>query len=169
MAAKSFYRRVAGKWTQIFGIVVSAGAANDGDIPALDATGRLDGSVMPVGLGADTASILASEALAAGDLVNVYTNAGAANVRKADASTPGKEANGFVLAAVSNGANATVYFEGTNTQRGGLTPGSRYYLAATAGSITATPITTVGQVDQFVGTAVSATALSFEPDDGVNL
>ncbi|RYF41284.1 MAG: hypothetical protein EOO27_46505, partial [Comamonadaceae bacterium] len=37
--------------------------------------------------------------------------------------TTGKEAHGFVLEAVANGAQANVYFEGTNTQVTGQTPG----------------------------------------------
>jgi hypothetical protein len=47
MAAKSFLRSVAGRLVHIAGVVVSAGAGNDGDIPALDANGRLDPSLLP--------------------------------------------------------------------------------------------------------------------------
>lgn len=55
--------------------------------PALDASGRLDSSVMPVGIGADTATIQTSEALASGDYVNIHDDvAGAFRVRKADAT-----------------------------------------------------------------------------------
>ena len=71
---------------EVEGTVVSAGAGNAGDIPALDATGKLDMSVMPNGIGADTAIIEASESLTAGDFVNIYNNTGTAIVRKADAS-----------------------------------------------------------------------------------
>lgn len=169
MAAKSFLRMVAGRTREIFGIVVSAGAGNDGDLVALDASGRLDNSVMPVGIGADTKSIQASENLAAGDLVNIWTSGGA-RVRKADASTSGKEANGFVLAAVTSGQNATVYFEGTITGLSGLTIGARYYVsAASPGAATATAPSGSGNVVQYVGVAVSATEISFEHDDGVIL
>lgn len=89
-----------------------ASAANK--VVKLGADGKLDVTVMPTGIGADTAVIVASEALAAGDLVNIWNDGGTAKVRKADASVAGKEAHGFVLAAVSNAANATVYFEGSN-------------------------------------------------------
>ncbi|WP_289241734.1 hypothetical protein [Delftia sp.] len=115
MAGKKFLRLVNNLVTEVLGIQTSAGAANAGDIVALDDSGRIDNSMMPVGIGADTAVIAASEALAAGDWVNVWNSTGA-KVRKADATTSGKEAHGFVLAAVTSGANATVYFEGTNTQ-----------------------------------------------------
>ena len=119
MAAKKFIRLVGGVLTEIFGVQTSAGAANAGDLVSLDDSGRIDGSMMPVGIGADTSNVVASEALAAGDFVNVWNDAGAFKVRKADATTAGKEAHGFVLAAVASAGTATVYFEGTNTQVSG--------------------------------------------------
>ena len=143
------------------GKVISAGAADSGKLAALDASGRLDTTVMPPGIGADTASITASEALAAGDLVNIWNNAGTANARKADGSTSGKEAHGFVLSAVSNGAAATVYFEGTNTQCTGLTPGGQFLSAGTPGKSVAAAPSASGNVVQRVGFAISATAMNF--------
>ncbi|MFC4923573.1 hypothetical protein [Delftia deserti] len=160
MAAKKFLRFVGNAITEVFGIQSSAGAANAGDIVALDDTGRIDNSMMPVGIGADTAVIAASEALAAGDFVNVWNSTGA-KVRKADATTAGKEAHGFVLAAVSSGANATVYFEGTNTQVAGQTPGP-VFLQATAGTGGTTAPSASGNVVQRLGVAVSATSVNFE-------
>lgn len=138
-------------------------------IVKLDATGKLDSSVMPVGIGDDAVNITASEALAAGDLVNVYSNAGTANVRKADASTTGKEAWGFVLAAVASSASAKVYFEGTNTQRSGMTVGTQFLSATTAGATTSTAPSTAGQIVQIVGMAVSATSMNFDRGDVVVL
>lgn len=139
----------------------SAGVGDSGKLPALDATGRLDQSFMPVGIGADTAVIAASEALAAGDLVNVWDSTGTPKVRKADASTSGKEAHGFVLSAVTNGANATVYFEGSNTAKSGLTAG-KLYLGTTAGATQSTAPSGTGQVVQIVGFATSATVMNFQ-------
>ena len=115
---------------------------------------------MPVGIGTDTKTIAASEALASGDWVNVWNSTGA-KVRKADATTAGKEAHGFVLAAVSSGGNALVYFEGTNTQVSGQTPG-RVYLQTTAGTGGATIPSASGNVVQNLGVAVSATEVNFE-------
>ena len=160
MAAKKFLRLVAGVFTEIAATVTSSGAASDGDLVALDSSGRLDNSVMPVGIGADTKTIAASEALAAGDWVNVWNSTGA-KVRKADATTAGKEAHGFVLAAVSSGANALVYFEGTNTQVSGQTPGP-VYLQTTAGTGGATIPSASGNVVQNLGVALSATEVNFE-------
>lgn len=160
MAAKKFLRLIGGVITEVFGVQSSAGAANAGDFVALDDTGRLDNSVMPVGIGVDTKTIAASEALAAGDWVNVWNSTGA-KVRKADATTAGKEAHGFVLAAVSSGADALVYFEGTNTQVSGQTPGP-VYLQTTAGTGGATIPSASGNVVQNLGVAVSATEVNFE-------
>lgn len=139
----------------------SAGAADAGKVAALDATGRIDTSMMPVGLGADTASIIASEALTAGSYVNVWSNAGAFAVRKADATVAGKEAQGFVLSAVASGAAATVYFEGTNTQVTGQTPG-KVFLQTTAGLGAAAAPSASGNVVQCIGFATSATSVNFQ-------
>ena len=161
MAAKKLLRLIGGVITEVFGVQTSAGAANAGDIVALDDTGRIDNSMMPVGIGVDTAIIDASEGLAAGDWVNVWNDAGTAKVRKADATTAGKEVNGFVLAAVTSGNPATVYFEGTNTQVSGQTPGP-VYLQTTAGTGGTTIPSASGNVVQQIGVAVSATAVNFE-------
>ena len=183
----------AGQLQEVASISTSAGAADAGKIIATNASGQIDGSflnatvssspnklvmtggdgkidvsVLPTGVGADTAVINASEALAAGDLVNIWNNSGTANVRKADASTAGKEAHGFVLAAVASGQPATVYFEGTNTQMTGLTPG-RQYLSTTPGKTSATAPTGSGQVVQAVGFAVSATAMNFQSNPPIVL
>ena len=167
MAAKKFLRLVNGVITEIFGVQTSAGAGNAGDLVSLDDSGRIDNSMMPVGIGADTSTITASETLAAGDWVNVWNDSGA-KVRKADATTAGKEAHGFVLAAVTSGNPATVYFEGTNTQVTGQTPGL-VYLQTTAGTGGATIPSASGNVVQSIGVAVSATAVNFERSAPVTL
>ena len=167
MAAKKFLRLINGVITEIFGVQTSAGAGNAGDLVSLDDSGRIDNSMMPVGIGADTSTITASETLAAGDWVNVWNDSGA-KVRKADATTAGKEAHGFVLAAVTSGNPATVYFEGTNTQVTGQTPGL-VYLQTTAGTGGATIPSASGNVVQSIGVAVSATAVNFERSAPVTL
>ena len=135
-----------------------------GDIHAAGALSwRWDGvkwvSEGGVASGADTATIT-SEALAAGDLVNIW-NSGGAKARKADATTAGKEAHGFVLAAFGSGVPAAVYFEGTNTAVTGLTPGPQF-LNTTAGAASSTAPSGSGNVVQRVGVAVSATAFNFQ-------
>lgn len=145
----------------------SAGAGDSGKIPALDATGKLSTTFLPSGIAADVAIVPASEALAAGDLVNLYDATGA-KCRKADASTAGKEAHGFVLAAVDNEANATVYFEGSNDQVSGMTPG-RLFLSATPGLATSTAPSASGNIVQRVGFATAATSMNFQAQTPVTL
>lgn len=168
MAGNKYIKNNAGMLTEEAAIQASAGAGDAGKIPALDAAGRLDTSMMPVGIGADTASIASSENLAAGDLVNIWNDTGTAKVRKADATTSGKEAHGFVLSAVTSPANATVYFEGTNTAVTGLTPGNQF-LATTAGTTTSTAPSGSGNVVQKVGVASSAASLNFEAQQPIVL
>lgn len=161
MAAPRYLNLVSGVQTQVVA-ATAGGAGNEEKIPALDATGLLALTMMPTGLGPDVETIQASENLAAGDFVQVWDNAGATRVRKADASN-GRAADGFVIAAVTSGQNATVYFEGSNTQLSSLTGGTIYYLSAiTAGAVTATPPSTAGQIVQRLGKAVSATRLNAE-------
>lgn len=145
-------------------IVQSTGAAVAGEGVGLDPSGRLDPSVMPVGIGANTTIAPASEALASGDWVNFWVNNNTVSVRKADASAGyGKKVDGFVLSAVTSGQNATVYKGGDNTALSGLTPGAVYYLSATSpGGITTTPPTASGHLWQPVGKALSASAISYQ-------
>lgn len=171
--AEKYLVRVNGLTRQQEAQTTSAGAGDAGKIVALDGAGKLDVTLLPTGIGDDTGLLAASEDLVAGDFVNIWDDAGTAKVRKADATTSGKEANGFVLDAVTSGNNATVYFEGVNDQLAGLSPGQRYYLAKVAGTIIATPLSqsggATGNLDQYIGRAISATALTFEPEAGVVL
>lgn len=160
MTDKYIYNN-AGTLTEKTATVTSAGGANAGQVVALDSGGHLDSTVMPTGVGLDTVSIVASEALSAGNLVNIYNNAGTPNCRKADASAAnaGKIAHGFVLAAVSSGANATIYLGGQNTQLSALTAGDVFL--STAGGVSVTAPSTSGYTVQRVGVAISATAVDF--------
>lgn len=145
----------------------SAGAGDSGKLPALDASGRLDTTFMPTGIGPDTASITTSEAISAGDFVNIWSSAGF-KARKADATAAGKHAMGFVLAAFGSGAAATVYFEGTNTAVSGQTPGD-VFLATTAGGATGTAPSGSGNVVQPIGFATSATSINFNAARSITL
>lgn len=187
MAAPRFLAYIAGRFKQVATIATSAGAGDADKIPATgaagtldpsllnaattgaskvvmtDGTGHIDSSILPTGIGADTASIVTSEAVSAGDFVNIWDSSGTPKVRKADATAEGKEAHGFVLAAASLGASATVYFEGRNTQVTSRTNGAMQYLSATTpGAVTETAPSTAGNVVQALGIAVSATSVDFE-------
>lgn len=171
MAAKSLLRLVGGKIAAITGIVTSAGAANDGDFVALDASGKFDLSVMPVGIGPDTKVLPVSEVagLGVGDYVNIFDDGGVESVRLADNSN-GRAAHGFVKSAAADGANATIYFEGANTDLSGLVSG-RVYLG-TGGGIIQTPlepITDAGKIHQLLGVSISPTESNTDIDDCIQL
>lgn len=161
MTAQKYLYNNAGQVTEKVATVTSSGSANGGQIVALTTAGLLDTSVMPVGIGADTSAIVASEALAAGAFVNIWNNSSVANVRNADGSTSGKEAHGFVLAAVSSSATATVYMTGTNTQVTGATAGVVFLSAVTPGASVSAAPTGSGQTVQRLGVATSATSIDF--------
>jgi hypothetical protein len=166
MPAFKYLSNAAGVTTEIQAKDVSAGAGDAGKAVALNASGLIDPTMLP---GADVDIIEASENLAAGDLVNVHDSSGP-KVRKADAAGGmAKRADGYVLASVTSGQNATVYFEGNISGLASLTPGARYYLSATPGGATATAPSTASHLKQFIGKAISATEISFEPEDGVVL
>jgi hypothetical protein len=147
--------------TEVRAVDTSSGAGDATKIPALDASGKLVAGFMPSGFGTDTVTVTASEALSAGDFVNLWSSTGI-KARKADNTTAGKQAHGYVIAGVSNGASATVYMSGENTAVTGLTVGARQFLSATGGHTETAP-TTAGQVLQVLGVATSTTSISFAP------
>lgn len=196
MAAPRFLATILGRVKMIATIATSAGADDAEKVPSTNASGvldpsilnaatsgankilmtgadgRLDPETMPAGIGQDAKTLPASEALAAGNIVNVWNDAGTAKARKADATAEGKEGVGFVLAAVASAANATLFFEGRITGLSSLTAGARYYLsAATPGALVlaASLPSTAGNVVQYIGTAVSATELDFEPGEPITV
>lgn len=138
------------------GVTVSVGAGSSGEIPALDSTGKIDPSMLPIGIGADAVSAEAGESLSAGDIV-YFDSTG--KVMKAEASTIAKAGRGYVTQVYTSGATATVYFDDSNPSLTGLTPGSTYYLSTTAGQVTTTPPTTTNSIVQEIGFASSATNL----------
>ncbi len=167
-AQKTLQIDANGRKIEVSAVESSAGVGDEGKIVALNASGHIDSTMFDSALLSETKVAPASENLAAGDLVNIWNDAGTLKVRKADASAAnaGEKAHGFVNAAVTAPANATVYFDGEVSGLSGLTLGAEYFLSdSTPGGITATPVTTAGNLLQSVGVAKSATTLSFESDE----
>lgn len=114
-----------GNVTEVVSNQSTAGAGDAGKIVALDASGLIDNSMMPVGIGADTINLECTENLTAGNYVNIYDVTGTTKCRKADASGGiAKKADGFVLSNFTSGQTAVVYLEGKNTQLSALTGGT---------------------------------------------
>lgn len=164
MANKYLSINGSGNKQEVEALVSSAGAGDAGKIVALDATGKLDETMMPPGVSAETQVCVAGEALAENDIVTIYDDTGTLKCQKADATDTTKPAHGYVKAAVLLAGNATVYLDGLLPGTG-FTKGSKYFLSETPGTVTATPVTTSGAILQVVGVAVSATEIRFEPDD----
>lgn len=162
---------VSGAISRVSALVTSSGASDADKLVATGGDGKLDLTLMPDGIGPDTKSVLFYENASAGDLINLYNDAGVLKARKADASGGvAKQCDGYVKSAVTAGQNGTVYFDGVITGLTGLTIGAKYYLSkTTAGSLTNTAFTDSGYIWQGVGKASSATELIFEASDPIVL
>lgn len=187
MAAQKFIAWVSNRFQQVTSKVTSAGSADEGSIPALNASGILDDTLVnttttggvpnagkrvqlnasgvldetmfPSGMGDETEVFVGSEALSAGDCVNKWNDSGTVKVRKADAN--GKPADGYVKVSTATGANVTIYSDGLNDAVTGLTVGT-VYLSSTPGGYSSTPPADAsGLVLQELGFANSATAVKF--------
>lgn len=143
----------------------SAGAADAGKLPALNSSGVLDSTLLPPGIGSASQAFPTSETLAAGALVNIFDSTGTPTARNANATDATKPAHGFVLAATTSPADATVYFPGQVVSGvSGLTVGASVYLSeATSGGVTTTAPSASGNLIQQVGSALSATSFVFQP------
>lgn len=124
----------------------------DPENPVISASGS--------GTGVDPESVEASEALSAGHYLNLFNDGGTLKARKAGGS--GKyPAHGFVKAAVSAAATASVYpLSMANDALSGLTNGTTYFLStSTEGAVQATAPNSSGVLRQELGVAISATKI----------
>lgn len=115
----------------------------------------------------NTQIVITTEALTAGDFVNIYDDGNGLKVQKADAATA-KPAMGFVVTDVTNGGNAKVYLSGNNISLSTLTVGARYYLG-NSGAITVNPTDTTGAIHQLIGYALSPTKINFTMQDYIEI
>jgi hypothetical protein len=120
------------------------------------------GSVSPV-------AAIASVALAVGDAINLWNNSGVLSARKADRSTP-LDAHGFASNVAAIGVTVNVVDLGTIAGFTGLTIGAGYWLGL-AGAIVLEAGRTIiaGELDQYVGVAVSTTGLRVRVDAPIEI
>lgn len=173
MAAPKYQQRnpTTGVSTSMSAAVVG-GAAAVNAIVATNASGVIDASFLPAGIGLDIVVVPASENLAAGAQVNLYASSGTGNptnARNADSATAGagKRADGFVLAAVTSGNNASVYRSGMNTALTGLTPGTPYWMGASGVATSTIPPESPGTTAQRLGVAINTTTLDEQISDPI--
>jgi hypothetical protein len=136
-------------------------------VGSLDAGILTDNTIAPDKM--IVAQALASETLAAGDLVHVWNNNGVFQLQKACAA-PGLnlEVHGFVLDPVPSGTFGKIYHNGYNPFMSNLAPGL-IWLSTTPGKVSKTPPTAIGSLVQRVGYAPSATVLDFHPVQSIKI
>lgn len=163
-----FLSWIGGRSTEVQPITTSAGAGDASKMIQTDANGLIDPSLMPTGIVADQVTANANGTITARDLV--YLEA-AGTIARASAAAAGNQCIGWATSSVTTGQPVTMQLEGKITGLTGLTVGSRYYLSdVTPGGLLVSPGPSgAGKLGQFVGTALSATVLNFEPDDAVLL
>lgn len=159
--AEKFLKVENGRTTEKEAITSSAGAADSGKLVGLDGGGRLDPSVMPVGIGADVKALELTEDVSAGDYVNIFDDAGTPKARLADQSND-RAAHGFVKAAGLTGETVNVFFEGPNSGLSSLTAGARYYLASNGDITNSAP---AAGLLQFLGVAIDDTQINTDISD----
>tara|TARA_R110002153_G_scaffold136399_2_gene286299 strand:+ start:2716 stop:3225 length:510 start_codon:yes stop_codon:yes gene_type:complete len=169
MAGKKYMQLVNGKKSLTKSKDLSTGAADAGEIVALNAEGKIDSTMLQ---DIDNTNVPASEDLSSGDYVNIFDDGGVVKARKADNSN-NRPAHGYVKDNVVAPANVTVFFEGTNANLSALTEGSRQYLG-TAGSAVETPLDPTnaaddGKIHQLLGVAISATEVNTDIQDCIIL
>jgi hypothetical protein len=166
MTGKTFLRRdsTTNLSGEQVGVQIGSGATNAGDIPALNSAGVIDSTLLPAGIGEASLALPATEALAAGAMVNIWSSSGVASARNANATDTSKPVSGFVTAAVSSGATATIFFPGQIvTGVSGLTIGAPVYLSTTSGAVTTTAPSASGNLVCVLSqAAISATEFVLE-------
>ena len=168
MSNKFLTLLTTGKQALVTAITNSAGTDDANKMVATGSDGKLNISLFPAGIDIQAENAIASEALAAGNWINIFEDAGVRKIRKADAAS-NRPAHGFILEGIASGDPGVFYASGVNSQLSGLTPGATYFISAdTPGTVTATmPPTTTGNLIQFLGYASSATSLRFEYDEPI--
>jgi hypothetical protein len=146
--------------TASFALNAGSGGGGGAGFP-FAGTAVITGSIVLTS-GSGFPSLLASETLAAGDLVNIFSG----GVRKASSTDITKQAHGFVTASYSSTNPVIVFYSGLLTGTSGLTAGAKYFLSASGTEATTAP-TLTGQLSQEIGVAISTTALLFEPGPAI--
>jgi len=145
-------------------VQITTGPTDANKIVSTGTDGLIDPSFIP---GGEVIVREASEALDGGDFVNVFDDAGAAKVRKADASAFSTRAIGFVKDNAASGANARIFGEGILGGLSGLTIGTPQFLSLNSGEVTETPPTGTAEIWQMVGYAISATEIMVEIGEAI--
>lgn len=106
--------------------------------------------------------VKATEAIALGAPVSLLLSGGSLQVRNANATDGTKPAHGYATAAIAGGVLGEVILgHGLLIAPGAFVTGTNYYLAIVSGTYTAVPPVAAGNIEQFLGVALSANELFF--------
>jgi hypothetical protein len=115
-------------------------------------------------------TLMLSENIANGAMIDIWDDSGTAKLRNADASDGTKLCDGFMLIGGLAGSTGDFYVTGLNTAAilsggGSLTPGMDYYLDNTnPGTVTLSPpVGVTGCYIQRLGKSMSTTTMTFQP------
>jgi len=153
-----------GELTEVIPITTSTGVPDASKLVQTNSSGKLDITLMPTGVVEDVQTITSSEALAAGDYINIFNNTGTLAVRKAIATDETKPANGYVLDSVGSSTPVAVYTFGHNSlvDPTGFTVADRgkpvFLSASTAGGATTTAPAASGNIVQLLGNIIDVGA-----------
>jgi len=105
----------------------------------------------------------ASEIIAYGDIINLTNVAGLLRVQLANAVDNTRPADGFCSSStgIAVGEVGEVILAHGVLPASGLTPGQRYYLSTTNGIMSNVPAVAAGNIEQYLGVAISSTAMYF--------
>jgi hypothetical protein len=105
--------------------------------------------------------VIAGEAIAYGAMVSLYSNAGVLTARNANATDNTKPCIGFCsnIGGIANGTVGEIILMRGLMATNGLTVGQLYWLSTSNGQITATRPVAAGNIEQFIGIALSTTLL----------
>jgi len=159
----SVYELNDGKWVRLDFTGSTQYDANAADLTSgyLSPDRIADDSLPPVKIKGTPMRV--SDAVAAGNFVNVWDNGGLFFIRPAQADVEGKEAHGFVRSAGAAGAVVTMWSSGYNEFVSGMVPGSVFLSSTVAGRATKAVPQNAGNVVQQLGTAVNDTTIHYNP------
>lgn len=105
----------------------------------------------------------ASEPLAFGDIISLHNVAGEIRVRLANATDNTKPADGFcnAIAGIAAGSSGEVILAHGVLPASGLVIGTRYFLSLVSGVMTPVAPVAAGNIEQYLGVALSSEALYF--------
>lgn len=107
--------------------------------------------------------VKASEALSQGSVINLWNDAGTLKARKANATNNTKPCDGFcsTVGGIASGSFGEVQIHSGVATVTGLTVGDRYYLSTTNGAMANAPAVAAGNIEQYLGIAITTTQLAF--------